>query len=90
VYQWKKDSRSLNAVTHHHMEDIMEHSEHMQKSGKVDSSGQPCTKIQRTLSGGVDHVRGTVISTSEMPCHSPTTFRLSSLMSRESITWGRF
>jgi hypothetical protein len=32
VYQWKKDSRSLNAVTHHHMEDIMEHSEHMQKS----------------------------------------------------------
>jgi hypothetical protein len=68
----------------------MELSEHMQKSGKVDSSGQPYTKIQRTLSGGVDHVRGTVISTLEMPCHSPTTFRLSSLMSRESITWGHF
>jgi hypothetical protein len=58
------------------MEDIMEHSKHMQKSRKVDSSGQPCTKIQRTLSEGVDHVRGTVISTPEMPCHSPTTFRL--------------
>jgi hypothetical protein len=56
----------------------------------VDSSRQPCTKIQRTLSEGVDHVRGTVISTPEMSCHSQTTFRLSSLMSGESITWGRF
>jgi hypothetical protein len=34
VYQWKKDSKSLNDVTYHHMEDIMEHSEHMQNLEK--------------------------------------------------------
>jgi hypothetical protein len=28
------------------MEDIMEHSEHMQKSGKMDSSGQPCPRYK--------------------------------------------
>jgi hypothetical protein len=32
----------------------------------------------------VDHVRGTAISIQEMPCHSSTTFRLNSLMPRES------
>jgi hypothetical protein len=36
VYQWKKESRSLKDVIHHHMEDIMGHSALMQKSGNVD------------------------------------------------------
>ena len=44
VYQPKKESRSLNAVTLHHMEDTMGHSKHMQRSGKVDFFGQPCIK----------------------------------------------
>jgi hypothetical protein len=34
----------LNDATHHHMGDIMRHSAHMQRSGKVDSFGQPCMK----------------------------------------------
>jgi hypothetical protein len=29
VYQLKKESKSLNVVTHHPMEDTMGHSEHM-------------------------------------------------------------
>ena len=87
VCQLKKESKSLNAVTLHHMEDIMGHSEHMQRYGRVDFSGQPCIKTRKTSSEGVDHVRGTATSTPEMPCHSLTTFRLSSLMSGELIIW---
>ena len=89
VYRWKKASRSSNNATHH-MEDIMVHSALIQRSGKVDSFGQPCMKTWKTSSGGVEHVKGMGISIQEMPCHSPTTFRLSSLMSRESITWDLF
>ena len=44
VYRWKKASRSLNNATHQHMEDIMVHSALIQRSGKVDSFGQPCMK----------------------------------------------
>ena len=73
VYRWKKASRSSSDATHHHMEDIMVHSAHIRRTGKVDYFGQPCMKIQRTSSGGVEHVRGTGISIKEMPCHSPTT-----------------
>ena len=90
VYRWKKASRSSGDATHHHMEDIMVHSAVIRRSGKVDSFGQPCMKIQRTSSEGVEHVRGMGISIQEMPCHSPTTFRLSSPMSGESITWDLF
>jgi hypothetical protein len=36
VYQLKKESKSLNIVTHHPMEDTMGHSEHMQRFGRVD------------------------------------------------------
>jgi hypothetical protein len=44
VYQLKKESKSLNVVTHHPMEDTTRHSEHMQRFGRVDSFGQPCMK----------------------------------------------
>ena len=59
VYQQKKASRSSNDATHHHMEGTMAHSTLIKKSSKVDSFGQPCMKTQKTLSEGVDHVRGT-------------------------------
>jgi hypothetical protein len=36
VYQLKKESKSLKDVTHHHMEDTIGHSVHMQRSSKVD------------------------------------------------------
>jgi hypothetical protein len=58
VYQLKKESRSLKDANYHHMEDIMGHSALMQKSGKVDFSGQPCMKTRRISSRGVEHVRG--------------------------------
>ena len=45
VHRWKKASKSSNDATHHHMEDIMVHSALIQRSGKVDSFGQPCMKI---------------------------------------------
>ena len=90
VYQQKKASRSLNDVIHHHMEDIMAHSTLIQRFGKVDSFGQPCMKIRRTSSKGVEHVRGTGISIQEMPCRSPTTSRSSSLILGESTTWDHF
>jgi hypothetical protein len=44
VYRQKKASRSLNDVTHHHMEYIMGHFTLMQRFGRVDSFGQPCMK----------------------------------------------
>jgi hypothetical protein len=44
-------------------------------------------KIQRISSGDVEHVRGTGISIQEMPCHSPTTSRVSSSMSGELTIW---
>ena len=75
VYQWKKASRSSNDATHQHMEDIMVHSTLIRTSVKVDSSSQPCIKIRRTSSEGVEHVRGMGISIQEMRCHSPTTSR---------------
>ena len=90
VYRQKKASRSSSDASHHHMEDIMVHSALMQRSSKVDFSSQPCMKTQRTLSEGVVHVRGMGTSIQEMPCHSPTTSRLNSSMSRVSTTWGHF
>ena len=79
-----------NNVTHHHMEGIMVHSALIPRSGKVDSFGQPCVKIWRTSSEGVEHVKGMGTSIQEMPCHSPTTSRLNFLMSGVSTTWDRF
>jgi hypothetical protein len=64
---------------YHHMEDIMVHFALIQRSGKVDSFGQPCMCV-----------RGTGISIQGMPCHSPTTSRSNPLMSRESTTWDHF
>jgi hypothetical protein len=90
VYQWRKALRSFRNATHHHMEDIMGYSILMRRFGRVDSFGQPCMKILRISSGDVERVRGTGISIQEMPFHSPTTSRLSSLMSGELITWDRF
>jgi hypothetical protein len=72
------------------MEDIIGYSVLMRRFGRVDSFGQPCMKTLEISSGGVEHIRGTGISIQKMPCHSPTPFRLSSLMSRESITWDHF
>ena len=90
VYRWKKASRSSNDATHHHMVDIMAHSALIQRSGKVDSFGQPCMKTWRTSSGDVEHVRGIGISIQEMPCHSPTTSRSNFSMSGVSTTWDHF
>jgi hypothetical protein len=59
VYRLKKKSRLLKDVTHHHMEVIMGHSVLMQKSSKVEFSGQLCMKTQRILFEGVEHIRGT-------------------------------
>jgi hypothetical protein len=39
VYLLKKESKLLKDAIHHHMEDIMGHSAHMQRSGSVDSLG---------------------------------------------------
>jgi hypothetical protein len=51
----------------------MGHSALMLRFGKVDSSGQPSMKTQRTSSGDVMLVRGIGTSMQETPCHSPTT-----------------
>jgi hypothetical protein len=56
VFQLRKQLRSLKDVTHHRMEDIMGHSALMLRSGKVDSSGQPCTKTPKNLYGGASRV----------------------------------
>ena len=90
VYRPKKASRSLSNATHCHMEGIMGHFAHMRRFGRVDSFGQPCMKIWRTLSGDVERVRGTGISIQEMPCQSPTTSRSNFSMSGVSTTWDRF
>ena len=90
VYRQKKASRLQNDATRHHMVDIMGHSALMQRSGKVDSFGQPCMKTRRTSSGDVERVRGMGTSIQEMPCHSPITSRLNFLMSRVSTTWDHF
>jgi hypothetical protein len=37
VYLLKKESKLLKDSIHHHMEDIMGHSAHMQRSGSMDS-----------------------------------------------------
>jgi hypothetical protein len=65
----------------------MGHSAHMLKFGNLDSFGQQCMKTQENSSEDVDLVRGIAILIQEMSCHSPTTFRLNSLMSGELITW---
>jgi hypothetical protein len=44
-------------------------------------------KTRRTLFEGVVHVRGIGTSIQEMSCHSPTSSRSNSSMSRESTTW---
>jgi hypothetical protein len=44
VYLLKKESKLLKHAIHHHMEDIMGQSVHMQRSGSVDSFGQKCMK----------------------------------------------
>jgi hypothetical protein len=68
----------------------MEHSALIRRSGKVDSFGQPCMKTQRTSSEDVKHVKGMGISVQVTSCHSPTTSRLNSSMSEESIKWDLF
>jgi hypothetical protein len=87
AYQLKKESKSLNIVTHHPIEFTMGHSKHMQRFGRVDSFGQPCMKTQRTLFKDVDHVRSMATSIQEMPCCSLTTSRSSYLIARVLITW---
>jgi hypothetical protein len=47
----------IERFTHHPMEDIMEHSAQMQRSGKVDFSGQRCIKIQRSLLEDVPDIK---------------------------------
>jgi hypothetical protein len=68
----------------------MEHSAHMPKIDSVDSFGQQCMKTQENSSKDVDHVRGMATSIQKTSCHSPTTFRLNSLMSEELTTWDHF
>jgi hypothetical protein len=80
----------LKDATHHHMGDIMGHSALIPRSGKVDSSSQPCTMTPKTSYGGVSRVRNTGVSMQEMLCHSPPTSSYNSLMSGESITWDHF
>jgi hypothetical protein len=86
VYQLKKESKSLNVVTHHPMEDTMGHSEHIQRFSRVDSFGQPCMKTRRTLSEDADCVRSMATSIQEMPCRSLTTSISSYLIAGVLIT----
>jgi hypothetical protein len=65
-----KTMKSSRGVMHHPMEDIMEHSVHMLRFGKVDSSGQRYTKIQRSLSEDALDARNMETLTLEMQCHS--------------------
>ena len=81
VYWQRKATRSSNDATHHYMEDIMGHSALIRRFARVDSFGQPCMKTRRTSSRDVECVRIMGILIQEMPCHSPTTSRSSSLMS---------
>jgi hypothetical protein len=90
VCRQRKAFKLFRRATHHHMEDIMGYSILIRRFGRVDSFSQPCMKTLEISSEGVECVRCMGISIQEMPCHSPTTFRLSSLMSRESITWDHF
>jgi len=69
------------ATLYHHMEGIVGHSEHMQRYGSVDSSGQQCMKTQENLFRGVAHPKDMAMSIQEVPYHSSIIFRLSSLMS---------
>ena len=73
VFQLRKQPRSSRDVTWHHTEDIVGHSALMLRSGKVDSSGQPCMMTPKTSYRGVLHVRNMGISIQEMTCHSPPT-----------------
>jgi hypothetical protein len=69
VYQRKNESKSLKDSIHQPMEDIMEHSVHIQRSSRADFSGQPCMKTPRNSSGDAEHVRNMATSILEMPCH---------------------
>jgi len=60
--QTKKESRSLKDAIHHPMEDIMEYSVHIQRSGKVDFSSQPCMGTPKNLFRDAEHVRNMAIS----------------------------
>jgi hypothetical protein len=83
---WQRKAFKLfRSATHHHIEDIMGYSVLMRRFGRVYSFGQPCMKTLEISSGAVERVRGMGISIQEMPCHSPTTFRLSSLMSGNQL-----
>ena len=73
VFLLRKQSRSLKDATHHRMEDIMGHSILMLRSGKVDSSGEPCTMTPKNLYEGASHVKNMGVSMQETPCHSPPT-----------------
>ena len=88
VWQLKKESKSFKDVIRRHMEGIMGRSQHMQRYGSVDSSGQQCMKTQEKLFGDVARVKDMVISIQGMPCHSSAISRLSSLMSGGLTTWG--
>jgi hypothetical protein len=80
VSQWKKPQKSWIDVMHHPIEDIMEHSVHMLKFGKVDSSGQRCIKIQRSLSKDVPDAKSMETLMLAMQCHSRTSSKWSYLM----------
>jgi hypothetical protein len=69
VYQLKKESKSLKDAIHHLMEDIMEHSVHIQRSGRADFSSQPCMKTPRNSFGDAEHVKNMATSIPQMPCH---------------------
>jgi hypothetical protein len=69
--QAEKGTKIIERCHYHRMEDILGHFALMLRSGKVDSTGQPCTKTPKTSYGGAFHVRNMAISMQEMPCHSP-------------------
>jgi hypothetical protein len=57
VYWQRMAFKSLKDATHHHMEDILGYFALIQRFGRVDSIGQPCTKTQKISSRDVEHVR---------------------------------
>lgn len=64
----------------HHMEGIMMHFAHMQRYGRVDSSGQPCTKILKNSFEYVGNARSMEISPLKMRFPWPKTFKWSYLI----------
>ena len=49
----------IDRCHHHHMEVIMEHLVHIQRSSSVDSTGLQCMKTRSNISEDVGHVKGT-------------------------------